>query len=208
LRRGKPMTLHSTLLVVTGFAMLIAWVVQLVRRDRLYSGYGAMLIVTFGAPIFDTTFVTLTRRLAHRPISVGGRDHTSHRLVRLGLSERRAVLLLYLVSIAAGIVAYSSYQLGLSYGVILISFLIFGFGVLGVYLSRVEVYEGAVPPATDGLVRLVTDFQYKRQVITLLIDLVLIVLAYYTAYLLRFEDQFRDFEQLFVRSLPLSWSAT
>jgi hypothetical protein len=42
------MTLHSTVLVEIGLLVLIAWVIHLVRRDRLYSGYGALLIVTFG----------------------------------------------------------------------------------------------------------------------------------------------------------------
>ncbi|MBI4562861.1 MAG: hypothetical protein HY724_12525, partial [Candidatus Rokubacteria bacterium] len=35
---------------------------------------------------------------------------------------------------------------------------------------------------------LVADFPYKRQVLTVALDLILIVLAYYTAYLLRFEQ--------------------
>ena len=46
-------------------------------------------------PIFDTVFVTLSRHLSRRSASIGGRDHTSHRLVALGFSERQAVLLLW-----------------------------------------------------------------------------------------------------------------
>jgi hypothetical protein len=42
------MTLHSTLVVEIGLVTLIIWVIHLVRRDRLYSGYGALLIVAFG----------------------------------------------------------------------------------------------------------------------------------------------------------------
>src|SRR5215469_12535392 len=56
-------------------------------------------------PIFDTCVVTVTRKLSGRPISQGGRDHTSHRLVALGMSERRAVLLLYLLSAISGTLA-------------------------------------------------------------------------------------------------------
>src|SRR5215213_2435992 len=41
-------------------------------------------------PILDTTLVTVVRSLHHRPISMGGRDHLSHRLVALGLNERSA----------------------------------------------------------------------------------------------------------------------
>jgi UDP-GlcNAc:undecaprenyl-phosphate GlcNAc-1-phosphate transferase len=53
-------------------------------------------------PLFDTTFVTIQRKLAGRPVSQGGRDHTSHRLVALGWSERAAVWILYGLAIGSG----------------------------------------------------------------------------------------------------------
>ena len=53
-------------------------------------------------PILDTTLVTIVRLLEGRPISQGGRDHSSHRLVRFGLSEKHAVLLLALIATALG----------------------------------------------------------------------------------------------------------
>ena len=46
-------------------------------------------------PILDTTFVTALRLLSARRPSQGGRDHMSHRLVAVGLSERRAVTTLW-----------------------------------------------------------------------------------------------------------------
>src|SRR6185436_19207973 len=42
-------------------------------------------------PILDTTLVTASRLLSGRAPSEGGRDHSSHRLVAIGLSERAAV---------------------------------------------------------------------------------------------------------------------
>jgi UDP-GlcNAc:undecaprenyl-phosphate GlcNAc-1-phosphate transferase len=56
-------------------------------------------------PIVDTTFVTVARGLAGRSAFLGGRDHLSHRLVALGVGERRAVLLLYGLAAAGGTVA-------------------------------------------------------------------------------------------------------
>ena len=53
-------------------------------------------------PIFDTTLVTISRMVSGRPTSMGGRDHTSHRLVAIGLSERSAVTLLWLLAAASG----------------------------------------------------------------------------------------------------------
>ena len=59
-------------------------------------------ILVLAVPVLDTTLVTVVRLLEGRPISQGGRDHSSHRLVRFGLSEKHAVLLLALIAIALG----------------------------------------------------------------------------------------------------------
>jgi UDP-GlcNAc:undecaprenyl-phosphate GlcNAc-1-phosphate transferase len=62
-------------------------------------------IVVLGLPVFDTTLVTFSRLISRRPVSQGGTDHTSHRLARLGLGINRAVLTMYLVAGALGILA-------------------------------------------------------------------------------------------------------
>jgi UDP-GlcNAc:undecaprenyl-phosphate GlcNAc-1-phosphate transferase len=49
-------------------------------------------------PIYDTTLVTVTRIWRAQPISQGGCDHISHRLVRLGIPESTALHILYLSS--------------------------------------------------------------------------------------------------------------
>ena len=46
-------------------------------------------VLVLAVPILDTTLVTVVRLLDGRPISQGGRDHSSHRLVRFGLSEQQ-----------------------------------------------------------------------------------------------------------------------
>jgi UDP-GlcNAc:undecaprenyl-phosphate/decaprenyl-phosphate GlcNAc-1-phosphate transferase len=43
-------------------------------------------ILVLAVPILDTTLVTIVRLLEGRPVYQGGRDHSSHRLVRFGLS--------------------------------------------------------------------------------------------------------------------------
>ncbi len=154
-------------------------------------------------PIFDTTFVTVTRLLSGRRVSVGGRDHTSHRLVAVGVSERGVVLFLYGVAASSGAVAVISYQVGLSYSVVLLGLLVLGLVLLGVYLAGVRGV-GVVPASRSGTVlRLVADFQYKRQVLTVSLDLALIVMAYYMAYLLRFEEAMAGEINRFLDSLPI-----
>jgi UDP-GlcNAc:undecaprenyl-phosphate/decaprenyl-phosphate GlcNAc-1-phosphate transferase len=62
-------------------------------------------IVVLGVLIFDTTLVTFSRWRRGIPIYHGGSDHTSHRLVRLGMSQPRAVLSIYLAAGALGALA-------------------------------------------------------------------------------------------------------
>jgi UDP-GlcNAc:undecaprenyl-phosphate GlcNAc-1-phosphate transferase len=57
-------------------------------------------------PIFDTTLVSISRaRRGLIPFASPGKDHTAHRLANAGLGQRGAVLALYGVGAASGIVA-------------------------------------------------------------------------------------------------------
>jgi len=62
-------------------------------------------LLVLAIPILDTTFVTVKRLAERRPVTQGGRDHTSHRLVYYGLSETKAVALLALISLVLGATA-------------------------------------------------------------------------------------------------------
>jgi len=59
-------------------------------------------LLVLAVPIFDTTVVTISRLGRGVPITSGGRDHVSHRLVRLGLSVRQTVGAIYLVAALCG----------------------------------------------------------------------------------------------------------
>jgi UDP-GlcNAc:undecaprenyl-phosphate GlcNAc-1-phosphate transferase len=92
-------------------------------------------------PIMDTTLVTIKRIFAGRRIDQGGKDHTSHRLVALGLTERKAVLLLYGISIVWGIVCILMYNASINH-LLLIVFLVAVFSVVfALLLSKVKVYN-------------------------------------------------------------------
>jgi len=63
-------------------------------------------VVVLGLPIFDTALVVVSRlRRGLNPLTTPGKDHVSHRLVRMGTTQREAVLTLYLVCCALGVVA-------------------------------------------------------------------------------------------------------
>jgi UDP-GlcNAc:undecaprenyl-phosphate GlcNAc-1-phosphate transferase len=66
------------------------------------AGWLAPLLI-LGATIFDTTLVTISRsRRGLLPFTTPGKDHTAHRLANLGLGQRGAVLLMYLLGAFGG----------------------------------------------------------------------------------------------------------
>jgi UDP-GlcNAc:undecaprenyl-phosphate GlcNAc-1-phosphate transferase len=56
-------------------------------------------MVALGVPIFDTLFSMLRRTLERRSVFSPDRGHVHHRLLDMGITHRRAVMLLYGVSI-------------------------------------------------------------------------------------------------------------
>jgi UDP-GlcNAc:undecaprenyl-phosphate GlcNAc-1-phosphate transferase len=155
-------------------------------------------------PIFDTCFVTVSRKMSGRPISQGGRDHTSHRLVALGISERRAVVMLYAFAAISGGLALLVRFLATAWVLALVP--VFALGVLfvGLYLGKVRVYEAGEDAPGPRIINALADFSYKRRIFEVLLDVVLIVLAYYGAYILRWDGHL-DEEQvsIFMKTIPL-----
>ena len=157
-------------------------------------------------PIFDTTLVTAMRLLSGRRPSQGGRDHTSHRLVAIGLSPRTAVAVLWMLAAAGGGIGLSFRVFDASLGVTLTLAFLLAMIVFAVFLARVRVYEDTdLAKLSEGSITpVIVDFMYKRRVAEVLLDLCLVPLAYYTAYRLRFEGALlTDNYQYFLQSLPV-----
>jgi UDP-GlcNAc:undecaprenyl-phosphate GlcNAc-1-phosphate transferase len=60
-------------------------------------------VIVLIVPLADLATVTITRTLAGKPFWVGDTNHLSHRLVRAGLSRPRAVMVLWLAGLIAGL---------------------------------------------------------------------------------------------------------
>jgi UDP-GlcNAc:undecaprenyl-phosphate GlcNAc-1-phosphate transferase len=60
-------------------------------------------LVIMAVPIFDTSTVLYIRWRKHQPLMVGDKNHFSHRLVALGLSNKQAVEVIYVVTIFTGL---------------------------------------------------------------------------------------------------------
>jgi UDP-GlcNAc:undecaprenyl-phosphate GlcNAc-1-phosphate transferase len=145
--------------------------------------------------------------MAGRPVSHGGRDHTSHRLVALGLSERNAALTLWTVAALSGAVAVLVRNSSWMVGAFLVPTFFMGCLLFAVFVAGVKVYQPVADEREGGgraLLPTLADFTYKRRIFEVLSDAVVIVLAYYAAFLLRFEGQLLSpYYQTFKLSIPL-----
>ena len=161
-------------------------------------------LLVLAVPILDTTLVTLKRLAEGRPVSQGGRDHTSHRLVYYGLSESKAVLLLALVAAAIGAtaLAYNVLDNGrlTALGVLVTFVLLVQFGS---FLSDLEERsrrgaEVPEPPLWRALV-----FE-PRRLVEVVVDFLVICASFLAAYLLVVGGTGTEYERsVFLSALPI-----
>jgi UDP-GlcNAc:undecaprenyl-phosphate GlcNAc-1-phosphate transferase len=176
-------------------------------RSRSLVPILAVPILILFIPIFDTTFVTILRKFSGRAASRGGRDHTSHRLVALGMSERSAVWMLYGFAGLAGVLALLVQSVKLDVSLAAIAGFTVLLTLLGVYLAGVKVYdetEEALALKNRSVYAFLIDFSYKRRIFEVLLDLILILLSYWCAYALKFGAfSGSNAWKLFLRTLPV-----
>ncbi|HEX5890253.1 MAG TPA: hypothetical protein VFY61_16210 [Pyrinomonadaceae bacterium] len=162
-------------------------------------------ILVLFIPIFDTTFVTVLRKLSGRAASQGGRDHTSHRLVALGMSERHAVWMLYGFAALSGVLAILVQRTRLDVSLAAIAGFTILLTLLGVYLAGVKVYDQsdeAMALKEKPLYAFLVDVSYKRRIFEVLLDVVLIIMSYWAAYAINFPPSSPAWN-LFIRTLPV-----
>lgn len=63
-------------------------------------------LLILAVPLGDLVWVVILRWRMGKPFYVGDTNHLSHRLVKLGLNRTRAVLVIWLLAIAAGALAF------------------------------------------------------------------------------------------------------
>lgn len=166
----------------------------------------AVPIMVLLVPILDTTMVTFIRLLSGRKASAGGRDHTSHRLVLMGFSERAAVLFLYGVGAISGVSAlFVSTTDSLTSPAVIIPLAV-AVLLMGIFLAQIRVY----PEREFCLLRdqvytpILIELTYKRQLVFVLLDFCLIAFSYYLSYRLRYDyGAFVQYFKIFLHSLPV-----
>lgn len=181
------------------------------------SGVPALVLtpaVVLAVPIFDTLFVSAARQLRGQALSQGGTDHSSHRLVQLGLNERSAVALLLGLSVMSGAVALVARHLFYTHAIGLIGFWFFILLLFGVYLFRpetmvrTETMVDAETTAPDAATHRVSHGLRRhilaRDALACLLDPIALSLSYYLAYFLRFRISVPSADlELFFRTWPM-----
>ncbi len=171
--------------------------------------------LALAVPLFDTVFVSVLRRLHGRSIFQGGRDHTSHRLVVLGLDERRTVLVFSALAAAGGAAAFLLEGSSLALRIVIVvgaGVLLFG---VGAFLAEVSVYPDvprtisgrlAIPKEArrGGFVVVTSALRERAQtIIRVVLDASVLSLCFLGANVARFGDAVPDYATVIVRSLPL-----
>ena len=163
-------------------------------------------LIILAVPILDTTIVTIVRLLSGRKASVGGKDHTSHRLVVMGFTEREAVLILYGVSLMAGITAFFvTKNDSFTAPAIVVPFTLTVL-LVGIYIAQIRIYREKEFSVLRGkkIHRILTTLAFKWQTVFVVLDFFLISFAYYLAYRIRFDNpNFLIFFKVFLNSLPV-----
>ena len=175
-------------------------------------------VAVLAVPIFDTSFVTITRILNSRPITEGGNDHTMHRLVMLGLSERQTVLLLWSIAAIFAGGAFMMYWVTSPLAIALMLLAGVGFVLLGLYLAGATHYPQSdiplrVEPKTasqkfGAVMQAVAGGPYWKSIVGTIADLLVVGAALVLAFHLRFDGAPpAPYDELMLSMLPAVMTA-
>ena len=172
------------------------------RSDVLSVIAGPVFVLLM--PIFDTTLVTVLRLIAGRSPAVGGRDHSSHRLVAIGLSERSAVLVLWALAAVGGAVGLTIRGATQGFTVLVGGLFIIVLCLFAMLLARVRVYESPAAAPAAEVTPIPDEFMHKKRMIEVVLDFCAIAAAYYAANQYYFDaDAYLRNAEIFYSSLPI-----
>lgn len=86
---------------LTGF-ILASLAISCVMKSLTLTIMTPMLILIFALPIIDTLLAVIRRILGKKSILMPDKEHIHHRLLDLGLSQKSAAYLFYLISVSLG----------------------------------------------------------------------------------------------------------
>jgi UDP-GlcNAc:undecaprenyl-phosphate GlcNAc-1-phosphate transferase len=126
------------------------------------------------------------------------REHIHHRLLQIGFTKRKAVILLYGVSLILGGLALSSvYFKNINYALLLTAIVVASYiGIKKLGYSEIQMLSnGALLPLFNAPV-------INRRILRVFVDMAIVSLSYYFAFLLRFEGDFTPVKNYYLSTLP------
>ncbi|MGD0075881.1 MAG: hypothetical protein ABSD31_16290 [Candidatus Binataceae bacterium] len=141
-------------------------------------------------PVTDTLVVTIGRLAAGSSISRRGLDHFHHRLGKLGLSDRRVMQLMCALELGAGACAVILSLMRHFYIVATLSAGLLFFALIGLFLIDLNLDSTASARERDQrprLARAILSLNLKRRVFEVILDGLLITVAYCAAVLIRLD---------------------
>lgn len=187
-----------------GFTLALLAIARLPQASNVFAILGVPTFL-FTLPLADTLFVTITRWLRGQSPLKGGRDHTSHRLIAFGLSERQTLWVLYSIAVVGGITAVVVEALNYTLSLILLPIIIAFLLIFTTYLGGVKITQQTNNDRETRLKRVLIKFFLGRNLLDVLVDSLLISSSLYVAVSLGMpfsSDRQIDF---FVQSLPLAF---
>jgi len=185
-------------------AVLIALGTNSEIQGKSLIGVLVFPVILLMIPIFDTTFVSITRRIRKQSFFRGGKDHISHRLVQLGMSERGAVITLYIISSLLGLLFFILREVKLIPSIILYFLISVAIILFGIYIGRLKIGEEKENDEyIKKSVKITGNILFKKQILMIVLDIFLLGLIYYLSYLIRFGGEIdkNDFI-IFLQSIP------
>ena len=185
-----------------GFTLAVLAIARHTQASNIFAIIGVPTLVLL-LPILDTGLVAITRILRGQSPAIGGKDHTSHRLVAFGLSERQAVLVLYGIAIISGLASIGLEALDYDLSLVLIPTLLIILSLFVAYLARMKVVTNP-EEQSNGITRWIVNLTFKRRIFELIFDLLLIGVSYYLAFWTRFGlNMTSESMVLFLNSWPI-----
>jgi UDP-GlcNAc:undecaprenyl-phosphate/decaprenyl-phosphate GlcNAc-1-phosphate transferase len=173
--------------LMMGFFVATSSVVMTEHLSSLFSVLAVPALVLF-LPIFDTFLVSATRRSQGRAIGAGAKDHTSHRLVLLGMSERHCVLLLYGIAASSGFVAFLWKNIWPELGAGVLALFLVWAALFWLYLAKLDVPKAWLSRTDVAAIQLPKVVQpLARGMGRVLLDAALLTTSFYFALLFRYE---------------------
>ncbi len=112
---------------------------------------------------------------------MGGTDHTSHRLIAFGLSERHALLVMYGIAIISGVASIGLEVWDYDISLVLIPILLITLSLFVTYPAKMKVVASN-QENQNSITRWIVNLTFKRRLFEIFFDLLLIGVSYYLAF--------------------------